>query len=113
MEFRTKKMRNVNNEKRKKTNKEKNITAKSRNNQNAWRRWKLQVLWIIGNGHRQISGDERKKKERVPQTNDKISRNQALQQESYQKDKYQGCHPCRILGAIFEIDEGRTSTYGP
>ena len=55
----------------------KNRTTKSRKNQNAWTKGKSQVLRNTGNGQHQTSGDGRKNKERVPQANEKISRNQA------------------------------------
>ena len=39
--------------------------------------------------------------------------NQALQQESHQRDKHLSCSPCKILGTILQIDEGRTQANGP
>ena len=55
-----------------------NRTAKSRKNENARRKWKLQVLgrWKINN-------------KRVSQTNEKASWNQTLQPKSHQRDKNQ------------------------
>ena len=37
-----------------------NRTAKPRNNQNTWRKGKLQVLGNTGSGHHQTSGDKNK-----------------------------------------------------
>ena len=47
------------NKKQGKTNNGRNRTAKSRPNQNTWRKGNLQVLGNIGSGHSQTSGDER------------------------------------------------------
>ena len=72
------------------------------------------ALGYIGSGQNQISGDERKKKLKwVSQENDKTTRNQTIQQKSNQRDKHQGCSPCKILGTILEMDEKRTLTNGP
>ena len=46
----------------KRQNYRRNKTAKSRKNQSAWRKGKLQVHGNIGSGHHQTSGDERKRK---------------------------------------------------
>ena len=54
----------------------------------------------IGSGHHQTSRDERKNRKRVLQKNEKNSQNQALQQESNQRDKHLGSPPCKILGTI-------------
>ena len=45
--------------------------------------------------------------------NKEASRNKNLLQKSHQKDTYMGCTPCKILGTILIVDEGRTSTNGP
>ena len=52
----------------------------------------LHVLETIGSGHHQTNGDERKNEKRVSQTNEKTSRNQALQQESHQRDNKHVLH---------------------
>ena len=62
VEFGIKKMCHANNELWEKTNDGRNRTTKSRMNQNAWRKGKLQVLENIGNGHHQTSQGEKKKK---------------------------------------------------
>ena len=63
----------VDKEKREKINDGKNRTTKSEKNQ---RKGKLQVLVYIESRHNKTSGDDRKKnKKRVPQTNEKTSRN--------------------------------------
>ena len=84
-------MSHVINEKWKKTNNGRNRIAKLKNNQNAWRKRNLLVPPNIESRHHQTSGDERKKKlKRVSQTNEKTSLNDALLQESYQRDKHLG-----------------------
>ena len=65
-------------EKWEKTNNGRLRTAKSRKNQNARRKRKLQIFGNIGSEHRQTSGKERKNK-RVPQASEKASLNQTLQ----------------------------------
>ena len=55
----------------KKTNNGRNRTARSRKNQNTWRKGKLQVLENVGSGQHQISGDKRKNNKRLPQTTEK------------------------------------------
>ena len=67
------------NEKWKKINKGRNRTAKSRKNQNARRKGKLQVLGNIRRRYHQTNRDERKNKKRLPQKNKKTSRNKTLQ----------------------------------
>ena len=101
-------MRHVHNEKWKKTNNGRNRTAKSRKNQNTWRKGKLQLLGNIGSEHHQTSEDERKNKKRIAQTSEKISRNQTLQQNFHQRDKHLGSPPCKILGTSLLMDKGRT-----
>ena len=66
------KMWHAHNKKWEKTNNGRNKTAKSRKNQNAWRKGKLQVYGNIGNGHHQTNGDL-KKWEKISQTNEKTS----------------------------------------
>ena len=61
------------NEKLKKRNNRRNRTGKSRKNQNAKKKRKLQVFENSISGHNQISRDERKNKKRVPQMNEKNS----------------------------------------
>ena len=50
------------------------------------------------------------KKKIVSLTNGKTARNQTLQQKSHQREKHSNCLPCKILGTILEMDEGKTST---
>ena len=64
-------------------------------NQEIIRKGNLYVLGNIGSWHYPMSGDE-KNEERVSQTKEKTSGNQALQQESHQRDKH--------------MDERRTQT---
>ena len=68
----------ANNEKWKETNNRRNRTAKSRKNQNAEGKGKLQVLGNTGIGLHQTSVDERKIKKRVSQANEKATRNQTI-----------------------------------
>ena len=49
----------------------------------------------------------------MTQTNGKGSRNPTQLQESHHSDKHQDCLPCKILGTILEIDEGRSSANRP
>ena len=65
----------------------------------------------IRSGHHQTCGEERKKK-RLPQMNEKASRNQTLHQESHQTDKHLGCLPCKIRRTIFKMGK-RTQTNRP
>ena len=60
-----------------------NRTALSEKNQNVWGKGKLQVLGNNGCGQVQTSGDKGKIRKRVIQMKEKISRSQALRQESY------------------------------
>ena len=55
----------------------------------------------------------KKNKKRVPQKNEKVSRDQALQQKSHQRSKHLGSFPYKILGAILKIDKKGTQTNGP
>ena len=52
-------------------------------------------------------------KERISQTNVKFSRNQALQQKSHQRGKYQGSCPCKILGTLLKMVKGKRQANGP
>ena len=54
-------------------------------------------------------------KKRVFMTNEKTSRNQALQPESHQRDVYLGCppHPCNIRRTVHEMYKGTTRRKGP
>ena len=36
-----------------------------------------------------------------------------LSKPNYIAGKHLGCPPCKVLGTILEVDEGRTSTNGP
>ena len=83
------KMCHAHNEKRKMTNNRRNRTAKSRKNQNTWRKWKLRILGNIRSEHHQTSRDKRKNKKRVPQINEKLSWNLPLKQKSHQRNKHQ------------------------
>ena len=67
-------MCHVYNEKYKKRKNRGNWTAKSRKNQNPLKKGKLQVFGNTRSRHHQTSGDKRKNKKRVPQTNKKISK---------------------------------------
>ena len=106
-------MSNADNEKGKRTNNGRNKTGKSRKNQNTRRKGNLLVPGNIESGHHQTSGDERKNIKRVSLTNEKTSRNQALQRDSYQRDKHLDYHPCKILWTILETGKGRTLTNIP
>ena len=59
------KMYHAHKEKWEKRNNERNRIGKSGQNQNAWRKGNLQVLWNIGNGHHQTSENEKRKKENI------------------------------------------------
>ena len=79
MEFGIEKMCHAQNEKWKKTKKLMESKYQIKKESEGLEKRKLIVLWNIGSGHHETSGDERKKKEkRVSQTNEKPSRNQAL-----------------------------------
>ena len=52
-------------------------------------------------------------KKGVSQTNKKTSRNQSLQQRYHQWNQHEDCHPCKILGTLLEMDEGRNSSNKP
>ena len=62
-------------EKWKNTNNRRNRNAKSRKNQNVWRKGKLQVLGNGGSAHHQTSRDKKKKK-RIPLMDKEASRKQ-------------------------------------
>ena len=66
---------------------------------------KPKVLGNIGSGHHQTSEDKRKNE--YLRRMKKTFRNQTLQQESHQRDKYLGYPNCKILGTILKIDEVR------
>ena len=76
-------MCHAHNEKWQKRYNGRNRTAKSRKNQNSWRKRKLQVLGDFRRGHQQTSGDRKK----MRQSNEKTFRNQTLQQKSQLRDK--------------------------
>ena len=96
---------------RKQTLNRRNRTARSRKNQNAWRKGNSQILKNIRSRHLRTSRDERKTN--LFQTNENISLNHSLLQESPGRDKNLDCPTCKILGATFEMDETRCSTNGP
>ena len=88
-----------NNEKRKTINDRRNRTIKSRKNQektkvtNIWEYWKLK-----------LSNKRRWKKrffKRIPQENEKTTRNQTTQQKSHQRDKR------KILEVVLKVEDGR------
>ena len=78
--------------------------------QNTPREGKLQMRGKIGSEQHQTSREEEnfffKKRS---QKNKKTSGNQALQQESYQRDKHPGCPFYLIRGTILEIDGRKNS----
>ena len=79
---------------------------RTKNNQNAWRKGKLQIPGNI-NGHHQISRDERKNKKGVlHMKNFSIPNSEA---EISPKNKNLGSAPCKILRTILEINKGRRS----
>ena len=80
--------------------------GRSRKNPIVCRKGKLLVLAITWKRDHQTGDDEGKES----QTNEKYTCNQARQQESHKKVKHLGCPPCKIIGTILEIDDGRTST---
>ena len=47
----------------------------------------------------------RKQLKRIPQEDEKTTRNQTTQQKPHQSDKYLGCAPRKILGTILNVDE--------
>ena len=49
-----------------------------------------------------------KNKERVYQEHKKTTRDKTIWQKPYQRNKYLGCSPCKIFGAILEVDQKRT-----
>ena len=49
-----------------------------------------------------------KKKKRISQENEKISRSLTTEQKFHQNDKNLGCFPCKKLGTILKVNEGRT-----
>ena len=70
-------------------------------------------LGNIGSGHPETSGDKRRNQKRVPQKNEKSSRNQALLEKSHQMDEHLSSRPCNILGTVPKMDKGGTQTNGP
>ena len=48
---------------------------------------------------------KKNKNKRATQTKENAFRNQALQQESHQSDKYLGCFSCKILRTILEMEK--------
>ena len=73
---------------------------------------KKKKLGNTGRGHHKTWGDERKIK-RIPQENQKTSRNQTTLQKSYQRDKYTGCPPRKIVGTILKVDQKGSLINGP
>ena len=72
------------------------------NHQNARIKRKLQLLENVRSGHRQTSGDERKKIK-----NEYLWRTKkTMLYKSHQMD----CPSCKIHGTIPDVDEGKTST---
>ena len=55
-----------------------------------------------------IKQQEMKKKLRVSQKSQKITRHKTLQQEPWERIEYLGCPHRKILGAILEVDQRRT-----
>ena len=89
----------------------KRIELPNQKNQNAQRKRNLQILGNIRSGHHQTSGDERKNW-KIPQEDEKSTRNQTTSQKSHQRDKYQSCLLRKTFEPILKVDE-RTSTNGP
>ena len=102
----------VYNEKRKKTNNGRNRTTKSRQKKKNKPRTLGEKEIFEADTNIKAEMKEKIRKE-YPLTNKKDSQNQDLQQKSLQRNKHLGCPPCKILGTILEMDEGRTSTNGP
>ena len=101
------------NEKWEKINNGKNRTTNSKKNLNAWRKEKLQVLGDIESEHHRTSGNEIKIKKRVPQMNEKASRNQTLLQKFHQKDKPSGSPLYKLFETILKMEKGRTQINAP
>ena len=75
----------------KKVSKCRGRSVKSRKHRNARRDGKLHVKYLEileANTIKQAEKEKKNKKKRVPQTREKTSQNQALQQKSYQRDKH-------------------------
>ena len=49
-----------------------------------------------------------KLKKRIPQENEKTTRNQTTLQEFHQRDKYLDCPPYKLLKTIIKMDERKT-----
>ena len=73
---------------------------------------KLEVLSNVRDRRHKTIRYERQNNKRVSQKNEKTSRNQALQQKSFESDRYLSVFTCTILATILEMDEGRTSRNG-
>ena len=84
-------------------------------NQNARRKGKLQILGNIGSGYCQTKQDERKNWKIVSLENEK----KLLRTKLYSRNFIKGINtkavpnPCKILGTILKVDEGRALTNGP
>ena len=91
------------------THDRRNRTTKPRKDQNTRRKGYLQIFGNIGSGHHKKVERMEKNKERVSQENKETTRNQTVERKSHQRDKRLGFFfPCKILGIILEVDEGRT-----
>ena len=77
---------------------------------NLWRNRNLQILGNIGSGHHKKKTEM---KEKIPQENEKTTKNQTKSEVSNHRDKSLGFSPCKILGNILKVDKGRTSINEP
>ena len=85
-------------------NDRRNRSTKSRKNQNARRKGNLQLTGNFGSGHHKTIGDERKKNQkRIPQENEKTTRNQQHSRSLIKKEKHQCCLLCKILRTREEL----------
>ena len=91
-------MCHTNNEKRKTTNNGRNRTTKLTKNRKVPRKENLKVLRNIGNGHHQTSGDKEKIRKEYPRRRKNSSKPNYIY------------HPCKTLGTILKVGEGRTLT---
>ena len=93
-------MHHSNHEKPETTHSGRNSTTKSRQNKNALKNGKLQILGNIWIEHHYR--DERKNSKRIPHENKKTNRNQTLQKKSHQRDKHLGYLFLRYLWPLLK-----------
>ena len=96
-------MHHASNEKWQVTHDRRSRTTKSSSNQNARRKGNLQILGNIGSWHHRTNRNQRKNLKRVPQKDQRITKDKTLQQKPCLRDKYTAVPLVRYLRPFLKL----------